>query len=233
MIFGISNNIVVGFTLMQKPTLMHERKLWKKGVANVAGVDEVGRGALAGPVVAAAVVFFPGRIPDELHDVRDSKTLTAAQRERLYGHIKAYAAAWAVASVSRRIVDRINIANASIMAMHKAVTKLRISPERLLIDGRISQRQWSQNNAIASVCDLDESVRIPFSAFVKGDGRIFSISAASIIAKVARDRIMRTYHQKFPQYGLHKHKGYGTSLHYKMLRLHGPCVLHRRSFYLG
>ena len=221
---------------MQLPTLTYERRLWRNGFARVAGVDEVGRGALAGPVVAAAVIFAKGKIPETLKGVRDSKQLTEARREMLYDLIVVSCTSWGVGVVSHRVIDRINISNASLLAMQKAAAKLKPVPEHLLLDGRISALQWqrvSQYNAIAHDCDRGPSAPSPFTAHVRGDSYIFSIAAASIIAKATRDRLMRKLDKKFPEYAFARHKGYGTLHHYRALQKHGPCSMHRRTFYLG
>ena len=176
----------------------------------VAGVDEAGRGPLAGPVVAAAVIL------DDLHPITglaDSKKLTAARREKLYDEIRAKALCCAIAEASVEEIDRLNILQATMLAMQRAVAGLRLKPVRVLVDGNRLPR-------------LD----IPAEAIVKGDALVQAISAASILAKVHRDRWCSQIDQEFPHYGFAGHKGYGTALHMAALREHGACVHHRRSF---
>jgi ribonuclease HII len=175
-----------------------------------AGLDEAGRGPLAGPVVAAAVVL-PKRF--DVSGINDSKKLTAAQREALAVRIreKAY---WAVVAVDHEEIDRLNILWASMEAMKRALSQLPSAPDRIFVDGHIVPR------------GLEERAK----AVVKGDGKIACIAAASILAKVERDRLMVELAKEYPQYGFDKHFGYSTPEHLEALRLHGPCVIHRRSF---
>lgn len=172
------------------------------------GIDEVGRGPLAGPVVACAVVNNNIRI----RNLRDSKKLSPKQREEIYSLLK-HKAVWATARVSEKVIDRINIRRATRLAMKRAVNKLKIVPDVLLIDGNMS-------------VDMD----IQQKSIIKGDQKIRSIMMASIIAKVTRDRIMVRYHKKYPKYRFDKHKGYGTKQHIKAIRKHGPCPIHRKTF---
>lgn len=175
-----------------------------------AGVDEAGRGPLAGPVVAAAVIL------DELKPVkglRDSKVLTARRRDQLYDEIRAKALCCSVAEASVEEIDRLNILQATLLAMRRAVLGLRLKPAHVLVDG----------NRLPS---LDVSME----AVVKGDDRIAAIAAASILAKVTRDRLCEGLHTQYPHYGFAEHKGYSTSLHLDALRTHGACPHHRRSF---
>ena len=175
-----------------------------------AGVDEAGRGPLAGPVVAAAVIL------DELQPIAglaDSKTLTAARRERLYDEIRAKALCCSIAEASVQEIDQLNILQATLLAMRRAVLGLRLKPVMVLVDG----------NRLPTL-------GIPAEAVVKGDALVAAISAASILAKVHRDRWCVQVHEEFPQYGFAGHKGYGTALHMAALREHGACVHHRRSF---
>src|SRR3989338_6829107 len=210
--------------VMVLPTLTYEQRLWKNGRTHVAGVDEAGRGALAGPVVAAAAVFSQNGAKKLLKIVRDSKQLTELAREQLYDKLATTALAWEVGIISHRLIDRINIANASLQAMRDAIRKLAIPPAHILLDGYFSPDALHRKF---------KGITIPCDCIVGGDAKVFSIAAASIIAKVTRDRIMRTLHQKHPRYGFLEHKGYGTALHYKALREHGPCAIHRKSFFLG
>ena len=174
----------------------------------VCGVDEAGRGPLAGPVVAAAVIL--GRSLDGLDD---SKQLTEQQRETLEAEIKAHAVAWAVASASVGEIDRLNILRASLLAMRRAVLRLAVRPGEVLIDGLYCPR-----------------VDLPARAVVRGDACVAEISAASILAKTARDAMMRVLHRRYPDYGFDQHKGYSTEQHLRALRVHGACLAHRRSF---
>jgi len=180
-----------------------------KGYTKIAGVDEAGRGPLAGPVVSAAVILPPGFDAP----VDDSKKLTPRQRERLFDRIQAEAESVGVGIVDAGDIDRINILQASRLSMAMAVSKLDPSPDYLLIDGK-----------------HDIPAEQPQMPIVKGDARSISIAAASIIAKVSRDRIMRQYHKQFPQFGFDRHKGYPTKAHREAIALHGPCSIHRRTF---
>ncbi|HQQ71702.1 MAG TPA: ribonuclease HII [Alicycliphilus sp.] len=176
----------------------------------VAGVDEAGRGPLAGPVVAAAVIL------DELQPIvglADSKALSAARRERLFDEIRAKALCCSIAEASVEEIDQLNILQATLLAMRRAVQGLRLKPQLALVDGnRLPQ--------------LD----MPAEAIVKGDAKVAAISAASILAKVTRDRWCAELHAQYPQYGFAGHKGYGTAEHLAALQQHGACPQHRRSF---
>ena len=178
--------------------------------ALVAGVDEAGRGPLAGPVVAAAVILDE-RQP--IAGLADSKKLKPARRDQLYDEIRAKALCCCVAQASVEEIDRLNILQATLLAMQRAVAGLRLKPGLVLVDGN----------------------RLPLlgmraEAIVKGDAKVAAISAASILAKVTRDRDLELLDQRYPQYGFARHKGYGTAEHLQALRLHGPCPEHRRSF---
>ena len=193
------------------PDLAIECALQFRGLRRIAGVDEAGRGPLAGPVAAAAVILPQGFCCPGLDD---SKKISAANRERLYERLTGDpAVAWAVATASREEIDRLNILRASHLAMRRAVEALVPRPDHCLIDG-------------LPVRDFP----FPHDAIVKGDGLSLSIAAASIIAKVTRDRMMREIDREFPQFGFAKHQGYGTKAHLEALRIHGPCCHHRRSF---
>lgn len=176
----------------------------------VAGVDEAGRGPLAGPVAAAAVILH-ATVP--IAGLRDSKQLTAARRESLAVEIRACAVAWAVGWADAAEIDRINILQASLLAMRRAVMALAVTPERVLVDGNVCPR-------------LD----CPAEARVQGDRSVAAISAASILAKVERDALMCRMDAEFPHYGFALHKGYPTPAHLQALASHGPCRIHRRSF---
>ena len=176
----------------------------------VCGVDEAGRGPLAGPVVAAAVILDPNNPIDGLND---SKRLSARRRERLKAEICAKALAWAVAEASVEEIDAINILHASMLAMQRAVDALSVTPARALIDG---------NRCPKLACEVE--------AVVGGDGKIEAIAAASILAKTTRDAGMSDLHLRYPQYGFDRHMGYPTALHLRALQEHGPSPVHRRSF---
>lgn len=180
------------------------------GPGLVAGVDEVGRGPLAGPVVAAAVIL------DDLRPVkglRDSKALTALRRERLFDEIMARALCVSIAEASVQEIDCLNILQATLLAMQRAVERLRLPPALVLVDG----------NRLPLL-------KAPAQAIVKGDAKVAAISAASIVAKVYRDRLCLVLHERFPAYGFDGHKGYPTPVHLQALREHGPCPEHRHSF---
>lgn len=207
------------------PTLEVERRSWNAGLGRVAGVDEVGMGPLAGPVVAAAVVFprptselapeagIPATFPA---GVRDSKTLTRKARERLEPEIRAVAAGVGLGVVEVGTIDRINIYQAGLKAMRLAVARLPTPPEHVLLDGRR-----------LSDCPY------PQTSFPKGDRDVYSIAAASIVAKTYRDRLMVELDRRYPEYGFARHKGYATVAHREALRRFGPCPAHRRSFRLS
>jgi ribonuclease HII len=184
----------------------------KKGIIE-AGCDEAGRGCLAGPVVAAAVIL-PPRFNHPL--LNDSKQLTEKQRDLLRPIIEESALAWAVAVVSPKEIDEINILNASFLAMHRAIDQLKTRPESLLIDGN----RFNAYGGIPHVC------------IIKGDGKMKSIAAASVLAKTHRDEIMYALDQEFPNYKWSKNKGYPTKDHRDAIRAHGQCIQHRQSFTL-
>ena len=195
----------------RRPSLEREIALWREGRGVVAGLDEAGRGPLAGPVVAAAVVFPPGMKP--IRGLDDSKRLTPAARTRLATVVRTRALAVAVGAASVREIDRLNIRVASILAMRRALTRLTISPAYILVDGLpCPELGW------------------PHEAIVDGDARCHSIAAASVIAKTVRDRLMERLAAHHPRYEWHSNKGYGTPEHLDALNAHGPCAHHRRSF---
>ena len=194
-----------------KCNLQHECALYAQGRSCVAGIDEAGRGPLAGPVVAAAVVL-PRKFSHKVLD--DSKKLTPRQRAGLHADLTSHPEVrWAIAIVSAEEIDRINILRATHEAMRRAVVALADAPDHVLIDGLPVH-----------------PFPIPQTALVGGDGLSFSIAAASVIAKVTRDRLMIEQHEAFPEYEFAQHKGYGTALHIERLKKHGPCPIHRRSF---
>jgi ribonuclease HII len=187
-----------------------EEKARRQGFQVIAGLDEAGRGPLAGPVVAAAVVLPRTRT---LKGIADSKTLKAEQREKALSLIRKRALGIGIGIVEAEEIDRLNILQASLKAMELALQDLSPSPDCLLIDGL-------------------HTLRLPLSqqAIPKGDGRCLSIAAASVVAKVTRDRLMVAYHEKYPEYNFARHKGYGTREHLQAIRDHGCCPLHRQSF---
>lgn len=190
--------------------LNFERVLWRSGVRAIAGVDEVGVGPLAGPVVAAAVVFPPGT---KLRGVDDSKKLDREQRTSMAAEIRRVAVAVAIGEADVGEIDAINIYHAALLAMRRAVEALSVAPDHVLVDAR-------------TIPEL----AVPQNAFAKGDGINFSIAAASIIAKVHRDLLMEELDARYPGYGFARHVGYGTAEHQEALRRQGPCPLHRMSF---
>ena len=197
---------------MPRCGLRFEKHLWSTGVPLIAGIDEAGRGPLAGPVVAAAVV-----LPAEfsLTGLNDSKLLPEAVREQLFetlttpGKLVGYG----IGIAESTEIDRLNILRATFLAMQRAVTALPVQPDHLLVDG-------------LPVPVLHQ----PQTAIVGGDGKSLSVAAASVIAKVTRDRMMRRWHSDFPLYDFDQNKGYGTPAHLENLQIHGPCPIHRRSF---
>jgi ribonuclease HII len=187
-----------------------DKKYLNRKIKYLAGVDEAGRGPLAGPVVAAAVIF------DEKTDitgVNDSKILTEVKREELFKKIILEALSYSVAIINHDVIDKVNILNATMFAMEKAILSLKIKPDLILVDG---------NRIFKS--------DIPVIPIVKGDGKSFSIAAASILAKVTRDRLMKDLANKFPIYSWEQNKGYPTSKHREVIKIYGPSPFHRKSF---
>jgi len=195
---------------MKKPTRKEERKLLTQGFRLIAGVDEAGRGAWAGPLVAAAVIL-PAK--HKIKGINDSKKLKPEQRDKLYVQITRSALSWAVHLVHHDEIDKNGIAKANHLALQQAVKKLKPSPDYVLID--------------ALEVELGNT---PSQSIIKGDEKIVSIAAASIIAKVTRDQLMHGWHILYPAYSFHIHKGYGTERHAKALKKHGPSPIHRQSF---
>ena len=187
-----------------------EREMIADGYSLVCGVDEAGRGPLAGPVFAAAVMLPFGI---DIKGLDDSKKLSEKTRDRLYYEIVEKALAYGVASADHKEIDVLNILNATFLAMNRAIDMLPKTPDMALIDGNRNHGVITRSKCI-----------------VGGDGKSVSIAAASILAKVSRDRNMIDLARKYPQYGFEKHKGYGTKLHYEKLREHGPCEIHRKTF---
>ena len=192
------------------PTFEYENDIYKKGYTAVCGCDEAGRGPLCGPVVAAAVILPKDAVIEGLDD---SKKLTEKKRDRLFEIIKQTAIAYAIAEASPEEIDEINILNASMLAMRRAVNALSVKADFALIDGNCSR-----------------GFEIPTETIVKGDAKSSSIAAASILAKVSRDRFMLEMDKKYPEYCFAKHKGYGTKLHYEKIREFGPSEIHRLTF---
>ena len=193
----------------------YEREQWNSGLAALCGVDEAGAGPLAGPVYAAAVIL-PREL--DLPGLNDSKKLTAKRREALYDQITAAAVSYSVASVSAAEIDQMDILNARMLAMQRAIDGLSVKPDLCLIDG---------NRDHGSIV----AITAPHITLVGGDGKSASIAAASILAKVSRDRyVTDVLGREYPRYQFARHKGYGTKLHYEMLDRYGPCPEHRRTF---
>ena len=197
--------------MTKRPDLRYERRLWKEGLDAVAGVDEAGVGPMAGPVVAAAVIFSPETF---IKGVHDSKQLTHEQREELFTPIRERAIAVGVGMASVLEIDRLNIYWATMLASKRALSALGLSPRPVLVDGR-----------------LIPGLELPQTRIVGGDRKSFCIAAASIIAKVTRDRMMVAYDEQYPGYGFAQHKGYCTNDHMEQLRELGPSPIHRRSFW--
>lgn len=194
----------------QSEMWLYETKKKNEGYKFVAGVDEAGRGPLAGPVFAACVI-----LPDDciIDGINDSKKLSEKKREQLFEEITQKAIAYSIASIDEKTIDEINILNATHMAMNKAVYEMSVKPDYVLIDG----------NSI-------KNMTTPHETIVKGDAKSISIAAASILAKVSRDRFICEIADKYPEYEFKKHKGYGTKVHTDALKKYGPCEIHRKSF---
>ncbi len=195
-----------------------EQMLWQQGFTRVAGVDEAGRGPLAGPVVAAAAIlpahWAQSGLPAELDGLNDSKQLTESLREKYFAFITACAEIeFAIAAVDAATIDQINILQATHQAMNHALSGLKSLPPHALVDGRPVK-----------------TLRVPQTAIVKGDALSYSIAAASVLAKVTRDHLMLEYHTRFPEYGFAEHKGYGTARHLAAIEKYGACPIHRKTF---
>jgi len=198
--------------------LAYERDLWQRGFSHVAGVDEAGCGPLAGPVVAAAVIFPKGwletGLPHKFRGLNDSKQLTAEEREKFFERLQLHPEVrFAIATVDVETIDRINIRQAAWQGMQRALDQLDPRAEHVLVDGlRIKWLPYRQ------------------TALVEGDARSYSVAAASVLAKVTRDRLMREYHAQFPEYGFADHKGYATAQHLAAIEKFGACPIHRKTF---
>lgn len=188
-----------------------EEEIYNTGVETICGIDEAGRGPLAGPVVVATVIMPRDSF---IEGVNDSKKVSENKRELLYDLITKEAIAWGVGIIDQKEIDRINILNATKEGLTTAIKNLEVKPDRIIVD------------ALKGI----DTLGIPYTSIIKGDAKCYSIAAASIIAKVTRDRIMRQWDEIYPQYGFEKHKGYGTAMHMQAIREYGLCPLHRRSF---
>ena len=188
-----------------------EEKLHEKNIEYIAGIDEAGRGPLAGPVVVGVVIMPKDSM---IEGVNDSKKVSEKKREKLYDEITREAIAWGVGIVDQNEIDEINILNATKKAVTMAISSLKVKPDLILVD------------ALTNI----DTCGIPYKSIIKGDAKEYSIAAASIIAKVTRDRIMRQWDEVFPEYGFKGHKGYGTKKHIEAIKEYGPCMLHRKTF---
>ncbi len=188
-----------------------EKKLYEDGVKYIAGIDEAGRGPLAGPVVIGCVIMKPESF---IEYVNDSKKVSETKREMLYEKITSEAIAWSTGIIDEKEIDELNILNATKKALTEAIDKLEVKPDVILVDA----------------LDKIDTKGIKYISVIKGDAKIYSISAASIIAKVTRDRIMKEYDEVYPQYGFAGHKGYGTAKHIQAIKEYGICPLHRKTF---
>ena len=193
------------------PDYEFEKAAVNSGFSCICGVDEAGRGPLAGPVCAAAVILPAGAVIEGLDD---SKKLTEKKRERLYDIIKQTAVAYSVAYGTLEEIETVNILEATYLAMNRAIEGLNVKPDFALIDGNRVPR----------------GIKIPCETIVKGDSKSMSVAAASVLAKVTRDRLMLEYDKKYPEYNFKKHKGYGTKEHTELIKQYGPCEIHRPSF---
>lgn len=193
------------------PDYKYENAVKSKGFKLVCGVDEAGRGPLAGPVCAAAVILPEDAVIEGLND---SKKLSEKKREALYDVIKEKAIAFCVAYGTLEEIETLNILQATFLAMNRAIDGLAVKPDFALIDGN----------------RVPKDIKIPCETVVKGDGKSMSVAAASVLAKVTRDRLMLEYDKKYPEYDFKKHKGYGTKEHTELIKKYGPCEIHRMSF---
>lgn len=188
-----------------------EEKIYVKGVNLICGIDEAGRGPLAGPVVVASVIMPRNSMID---GINDSKKVSEKKREILYEQIIQEAISYSVGIIDQKEIDKINILNATKKGLNLAIKGLEVKPDTILVD------------ALTNI----DTCNIPYTSIIKGDAKSYSIAAASIIAKVTRDRIMREWDEIYPQYGFEKHKGYGTKMHIEAIKQYGLCPLHRLSF---
>lgn len=193
------------------PDYEYEKAAITSGFNIICGVDEAGRGPLAGPVCAAAVILPVGTVIEGLND---SKKLSEKKRERLYDEIIEKAVAYCVSYGTLEEIESVNILEATFLAMNRAIDGLKVKPDFALVDGN----------------QVPKGIKIPCATVVKGDSKSMSVAAASVLAKVTRDRLMLTYDEKYPQYNFKKHKGYGTKEHTLLIKKYGPCEIHRLSF---
>ena len=189
----------------------YENELHEKGIEYICGIDEAGRGPLAGPVVVAACIMPKDSL---IEFVNDSKKVTEKRREKVYDIITNEAIAWSAAIISQQEIDDINILEATKKGLHEAIVGLKVKPNRIIVD------------ALKGI----DTEGIPYESIIKGDAKCYSISCASIIAKVTRDRIMREWDEIYPMYGFEQNKGYGTKKHIEAIKEFGPCPIHRKSF---
>ena len=189
----------------------HEDELRKKGFKTICGIDEAGRGPLAGPVVVASVIM-----PEDsmIEGINDSKKISEKKREKLYDQIIEEAIGYSISIIGQEEIDEINILNATKKGLTDSLKELKVKPDLIIVD------------ALAHI----DTLGIPYESIIKGDAKCYSISAASILAKVTRDRIMREWAAIYPQYGFEQHKGYGTAKHISAIKEYGPCPIHRRTF---
>lgn len=188
-----------------------ENEIYNSGIETICGIDEAGRGPLAGPVVVTAVIMPKDSM---IEGINDSKKVSEKKRETLYEQIINEAIAYGVGIIDQKEIDEINILNATKKGLTTAIKELKVKPQRILVD------------ALTGI----DTCGIPYTSIIKGDAKAYSIAAASIIAKVTRDRIMREWDEIYPQYGFEKHKGYGTKMHIDAIKEYGLCPLHRLSF---
>ncbi len=226
---------------MENPNFNEEKKLWRRGYKLVVGLDEAGRGPLAGPVIACAITVR--QIPNSKFQalkLRDSKQLTEKQREKFYKILTRNSdIEWGVGIVSEKIIDKINILEATKLAMKKAVKNLekKINLKKnikkqscQILRDRVKSDMKKSAEFLIVDGKMNLNITLPQKSIIKADKKVFSCAAASIIAKVTRDRIMKKYDKKYPQYGFKKHKGYPTRAHFAVLQRLGPCPIHRKSF---